>query len=167
MKCSICIATHNKPELPYPGGKMSTQIRHMSTVDAWEHVPGSRTVQHCGANVAPRNFGDFTLTHENGGVQVDGDPLIFFHFHKFNTSGRNWFDVNLWSARSMTRELCERLIISYIDELRTTGMALPLTGSRLRHFHYRRGIARLARNLVRFGLALARASYVHHSARPA
>lgn len=141
------------------GGKYADQ----AYVDAWQRLPGFRTFQHRGANVAPWNLGDYALTYENGGIQVDGDPLIFFHFHKFNSLGGNWFDANFWSARYVTRELRERLIVPYIDELRSTAMPLPLTGSRLRHFHYRRGPARLARNIARIGLSLARSSYVHHA----
>lgn len=131
-------------------------------LDAWESLPGFHPIQHRGANVAPWNLGEYTLTYANGGIQVDGDPLIFFHFHKFSALGRDWFDTNLWSARRVTRELRDRLIIPYIEELRATGLGIPMTGSRLRHFPYRRGVGRLARNVVRILLGIMRCSYVHH-----
>lgn len=38
-------------------------------------------VRHIGANLAPWNIGNYTLTHVGGKVFVDSQPVIFFHFH--------------------------------------------------------------------------------------
>ena len=37
-------------------------------------------VSHIGANLAPWNIGNYTLTHIGGKVFVDGQPILFFHF---------------------------------------------------------------------------------------
>ncbi len=136
-------------------------------LDAWEELPGFHVFQTKGANVAPWNLGNYTLVCDSDGIQVDGYPLIFFHFHKFSALSRDWFDTNLWAARRLTNPLRERLILPYIDELRSTTLNLPLSGSLLRHFPYRQGLPRLARNLVRIWLILARCTFVYYPQRNA
>jgi hypothetical protein len=131
-------------------------------LDAWEKKPGFHAFLNRGANVAAWNLGDRRLEYDRDGIQVDGDPLMFFHFQKFRALSRDWFDTDLWPARWITRRLRERLIFPYIDELRRTGLDLPLTGSHLRHFHYRNGLGRWVRNALRTGLSLLRGTYVHY-----
>lgn len=140
------------------GGKYADQ----AYLDAWEESPAFHPFEHRGANVAPWNLGSYQLSYANDGIQVDGYPLIFFHFHKFSQMGQNWFDSNLWHARRLTPRLRERLVLPYINELRNSGLNLPITGSLLRHFPYRHGLALLARNFSRVGLSLARATYVYY-----
>ena len=41
---------------------------------------GAAIVSHIGANLAPWNIGNYTLTHVDGKIFVDGRPVIFFHF---------------------------------------------------------------------------------------
>jgi hypothetical protein len=139
-------------------GKYADQVY----LDAWEKKPGFHAFQHRGANVAAWNLGHYQLGYDHGGIQVNGDPLIFFHFHKFSALGGNCFDTNLWLARRLTKRLRDRLILPYIDELRKTGLDLPLTGSHLRHFPYRHGLGRWAKNMARIGLSLIRCTYVHY-----
>jgi len=142
-------------------GKYADQVY----LDAWEQLPGFHAFQHRGANVGPWNLGCYTLGYDSGGIQVAGDPLMFFHFHKFSALTSNWFDSNLWLTKNLSKVLRERLILPYIDELRRTGLNLPLTGSRLRHFPYRHGFGLFARNMVRVALGLARRAYVYYPQR--
>ena len=44
---------------------------------------GVRIIEHPGANVAPWNAANHWFSARNGEVQVDGLPLIFFHFAAF------------------------------------------------------------------------------------
>ena len=51
-------------------------------LDDWpERFPGVAVLQHTGANVAPWNLANHPVEENAGGVLVDGQALIFFHFH--------------------------------------------------------------------------------------
>jgi hypothetical protein len=131
-------------------------------LDAWDSLPGFHVFPQRGANVAPWNLAFYKLTYDRDAILVDGYPLIFFHFHKFACFREHWFDSNLWRACRVTTALRKRLIRPYIDELRKSGLSLPLACCPLRHFPYRHGLGLLARNVVRFALILARQSYVYY-----
>jgi len=143
------------------GGKYADQLY----LDAWENKAGFYAFRCRGANVAMWNVGHYQLRFDYDGIRVNGDPLIFVHFHKFNALSENWFDTNFWLSGRMTRTLRERLIVPYIRELRLVGLDLPLTGCELRHFPSHHGLGRWTRNAVRIGLALARGAYVYYPDR--
>ena len=44
---------------------------------------GVLVLKHAGANLAPWNAGRHRLSESNGRLLVDGQPLIFYHFHNF------------------------------------------------------------------------------------
>ena len=44
---------------------------------------GVLVLDHPGANLAPWNMGRHRLAEESGHISVDGQPLIFYHFHNF------------------------------------------------------------------------------------
>lgn len=50
-------------------------------LDPWPSLPGVHVVEHSGANVAPWNWNRFRIERRGDRVTVDGQPLIFFHFH--------------------------------------------------------------------------------------
>lgn len=59
-------------------------------------------LDHVGANLAPWNLGGLDIQRSEGGVAVDGKPLIFFHFHgvrrvlgKLYDSGLQGYEVPL------------------------------------------------------------------------
>ncbi|MFT3780861.1 MAG: hypothetical protein QM790_02525 [Nibricoccus sp.] len=142
-------------------GKYADQLY----LDEWEKRAGFHVFRSHGANVAPWNIGHYRITYLDGGVQVDGDPLIFFHFHKFSALSDRWFDTNFWRSRMVTVRLRRCLVIPYVKELRSTGLKLPMTGSALRHFPYKTGLGRVARNAVRISLAILRCAYVYSPLR--
>lgn len=55
-------------------------------LDEWpQRFPGVRVIQHRGANLAPWNLKTHHLSlvdGGDGGVMVDGQPLLFYHFHR-------------------------------------------------------------------------------------
>src|SRR5262249_15057415 len=46
-----------------------------------------RVIEHRGANVAPWNLDTFEIARAKGGVQVGGQPLVFYHAHGFEPAG--------------------------------------------------------------------------------
>ena len=52
-------------------------------------------LQHKGANLAPWNVSNYEILNSGGHIRVDGQPLIFFHFHGLKSIRGGWFDTNL------------------------------------------------------------------------
>jgi hypothetical protein len=61
----------------YVEGDRYADQRYMDKMPA---LFNAAIVSHIGANLAPWNIGNYTLTHIGGKVFVDGQPVIFFHF---------------------------------------------------------------------------------------
>jgi hypothetical protein len=52
-----------------------------------------KVIEHKGANLALWNVGNYTLhTNDEKTVMVDGDRLIFYHFHKFKQTSSLFYD---------------------------------------------------------------------------
>ena len=52
-------------------------------LDDWpERFQGVHVLRHPGGGLAPWNLDRHTLSREDGQVLVDGEPLVFFHFHR-------------------------------------------------------------------------------------
>lgn len=65
-------------------------------LDDWPvRFHGVVEIQNKGANVAPWNLSSYTISNDKNGVRVDGQPLIFFHFHRFRQINRWLYDPNL------------------------------------------------------------------------
>lgn len=97
-------------------------------------------LQHRGANLAPWNVGNHRLRSPDGGaVLVDGEPLIFFHFHALRQVTRWLYDPR-WAAYGVRPSgvLRRRIYRPYLAALRaaerTTAQAadtaLPAHGIR-------------------------------------
>jgi hypothetical protein len=52
-------------------------------------------LSHKGANLAPWNVANYSITLRDGHVRVDEDPLIFFHFHGLKLRAPGIFDPQL------------------------------------------------------------------------
>lgn len=51
-------------------------------LDDWvTRFAGVKVLVHKGAGLAPWNVGNYVLTYHNNSVWVDGQPLVFYHFH--------------------------------------------------------------------------------------
>ena len=65
-------------------------------LDAWtEKFPGTVSLQHPGINAAPWNVKDCTFAGGPQGVRINGQPLIFYHFHALVHLGRQLYDPSL------------------------------------------------------------------------
>jgi hypothetical protein len=52
-------------------------------LDAWpDRYRSVHVIQHPGAGVGPWNFPRYSISSSNGRVSVDGQPLIFYHYHQ-------------------------------------------------------------------------------------
>jgi hypothetical protein len=59
-------------------------------LDDWpERFPGVVVLQHKGAGLAPWNLSRYRVRPGPRGITVDGQPLIFYHFHGFKLVSRH------------------------------------------------------------------------------
>jgi hypothetical protein len=85
-------------------------------LDAWpDRFENLRIVQHKGANLAPWNLANYAVTFRRGQSYVDGQPLIFFHFHGLRRVSSWLFETNLeiYNVRTPTPVL-NRIYKPYI-----------------------------------------------------
>ena len=88
-------------------------------LDRWpELFPNVHVVQHAGANVAPWNLSDAAVGLRDGKVTVNGEPLVFFHFHGLTQLRDRLVDPNLeaYGARA-GRVLRQHIFRPYVAEL--------------------------------------------------
>lgn len=79
---------------------------------------GLSIIQHKGANLAPWNVANYKLRDEAGRVVVDGQPLIFFHFHGLKALFPRVYDSGLsrYDAK-LSNVLRQEVYFPYIREL--------------------------------------------------
>jgi hypothetical protein len=76
-------------------------------------------LQHKGAGLAPWNVRNYALSLERRGVRVDGQELVFFHFHAFRQLGRWLYDPHLQTYGVRPDGLLKQHIYGpYIRELK-------------------------------------------------
>ena len=88
-------------------------------LDSWpedfkDHVVVSRNI---GANLAPWNMDNYTVSETEGNFTVDGQPLVFVHYQAFKMLGKHvfvWYD---WSRKKKTRAIFRRLTHIYFSAL--------------------------------------------------
>ena len=75
-------------------------------LDTWPQEAGVHVLTHKGAGLAPWNWTTFRLARSGNDLTVDGEPLIFFHFHGLKIVNRflfqpsdNGYDVMPWRLR--------------------------------------------------------------------
>lgn len=71
-------------------GKMGDQ----KYLDEWpERYPGCHILMHAGAGIAPWNYSQYDFSSDDDDrIAVDGQPLIFYHFHQFKLLDNGRFD---------------------------------------------------------------------------
>jgi len=87
-------------------------------LDTWTRdFPGVHVLQHKGGGLAPWNVEQYRIQrHADGGIYVDDDPLVFYHFHglRLFTNGTVFMTNPSYPLREEDREL---LYKPYIDAL--------------------------------------------------
>jgi hypothetical protein len=94
-------------------------------LDDWPgRFAGTVVLQHPGANLAPWNLAGHALVEEHGEVRVDGQPLLFYHFHGFRQLNHWLFDHSLDEYGVIPSDLVlHRIYMPYIRELLKVGHA--------------------------------------------
>jgi hypothetical protein len=88
-----------------------------------------KVLRHKGANLAPWNLANYSIQWRQGRVLVDGQPLIFYHFHALKAVASCLFDSNLGHYKtSLTSAVRRHVYVPYIQRLREVGQTLePLS----------------------------------------
>lgn len=75
-----------------------------------------------GANLAPWNVFQYRLTKEDGDVRVDGEQLIFYHFHRLKQFNGWLCDPGLspYGRRHVSREIRDWIYRPYLQALHDT-----------------------------------------------
>ena len=118
-----------------------TRCADQKYLDDWpERFKNVVVLDHKGANLAPWNVANYTLLSGDGSVTVDGERLVFYHFHGFRRLSGRLYDPGLSPYRgkldgimrdaiyapylreivTLRRELRERYgYIASLDSIRT------------------------------------------------
>ena len=91
-------------------------------LDDWpKQFVGVKILQHKGAGLAPWNWANYDIkTREDGAVSVDGETLIFFHFHGLKIMSA-WLYDPVYAGKlygEMPHRLVRRLYGGYLHALR-------------------------------------------------
>ena len=129
-------------------------------LDDWpERFAGVHVLQHKGGGLAPWNISQYELTRRAGRVQVDSDPLIFFHYHRVQLleSGKYDWRPPGYLITTEQRKLVYDPYMSSLDGARRTVAAVdpdfsaglqpdPSRGDRIRGL--RRDVKAMAKRAV-------------------
>ena len=85
-------------------------------LDDWpSRFKNVHVIKHIGANLAPWNIGNYKIGFDGKIPTVNGQPLIFFHFHGLKKLGERLYDPNLSSyGLRLEKILIDRIYLPYI-----------------------------------------------------
>jgi hypothetical protein len=86
-------------------------------LDSFPNFPGVVVLQPAGFNLAPWNTSRHDVVLDSGRVRVDGDPLVFFHFHGLRRVGRWFVTSQLVYGSWLNRPLREGVYRPYVRDL--------------------------------------------------
>jgi hypothetical protein len=104
-------------------------------LDDWpERFQGVWVLRHKGAGLAPWNLPRYSIEFHDGGVGVDGEPLIFYHFHGYQRINR-WISRPAGLTYRFSTDQIGRLYLPYAAALRKAErkVASILMGSKPEH----------------------------------
>lgn len=103
-------------------------------LDDFPSFPGVLVLQHPGADLAPWNLRRHQLeVNDSGSLLVDGEPLLFFHFHGLRKIGRRYHFKHLPYFVRTTKTLRENIYRSYCERLEALEAARDHTEPELLH----------------------------------
>lgn len=87
-------------------------------LDEWPKLfKGVVVMRHRGAGLAPWNLGRYKIRWSHGQTTVDGDPLIFFHFHGLRIRSRCIYEPVGAGYRAVSPVVRRRVFAPYIRDL--------------------------------------------------
>ncbi|HND63143.1 MAG TPA: hypothetical protein PLB90_16810, partial [Opitutaceae bacterium] len=88
-------------------------------LDAWaSRFSGVVEIRHPGANVAPWNVKGRAFTADRDGILVDGQRLVFYHFHALRHVGGNLYETGLHRYDAhVTPGLRDLVYVPYLERL--------------------------------------------------
>lgn len=126
-------------------------------------------IQHKGADLAPWNIVNYKITEKNKQVQVDGQPLIFFHFHGFKKVTGSFYDSGFARYHAEFLKIVrDKIYLPYIKALGEGGNSIHLTANnepsvirgRTQYERFQKALPRLF-NLLRTYKRIARIIYTN------
>ncbi len=91
-----------------------TRFGDQKYLDEWPgRFRGVVESKHSGINVAPWNWARHRFLLRDGTIEVDGVPLVVFHFAQFRRISERWFDSGQLEYGIMSRTLRSRLYGEY------------------------------------------------------
>jgi hypothetical protein len=131
--------------------------------------PGVHVLAHPGANLAPWNIDNHVLTFGEGVPLVDGQPLVFFHFHALKRIARSLFKTPFADyGIPLTRQMRAGIFLPYLFALlEAEGEIAPILerlGHGIETTQPRKGLARL-REFVEKLAAIIRGAAIYLPAR--
>lgn len=92
-------------------------------LDLWPGLfSGLHIVQHKGANLAPWNISNYSISYRSKRVWVDEQTLIFFHCHGFEQIASWLYDPHFAGCRAkLTKEIKHGIFAPYIRALISAG----------------------------------------------
>ena len=98
-------------------------------LDAWSgRFPGLVSLDAPGVNAAPWNVKDRVFAAGHAGITIDGQPLVFYHFHALVHLGRQLYDPSLHKYDATLSEGLRQLVYQpYLQALLAAGE--PTDGS--------------------------------------
>jgi len=83
-----------------------------------EIAPGTRALSSKGFNVGPWNVGGYAIAERDGKIILNGDQLVFFHFHGLKLHyGVFYFDAHRTYRAPMPRLIRNRVYRPYVQAL--------------------------------------------------
>lgn len=88
-------------------------------LDDWpDRFASVHVIRDAGANVAAWNLANHRVSRGPSGVLIDGEPLIFFHFHHLKRRASWWFETDCGSHRArLTSVLKQDVFTPYFRSL--------------------------------------------------
>ncbi|MCX6031988.1 MAG: glycosyl transferase [Chloroflexi bacterium] len=100
-------------------------------LDDWpERFPGVVVLKHKGAGLAPWNVSRYRLAFADSTVSVDGQPLIFYHFHGYKLISGNIFEP-VWYGYRITLDQIRCFYLPYSRALRSAGLLAHIPGTHI------------------------------------